>query len=478
MESISSDSVLPLIDETFENSVTGNRGGDAAKEKPFRKHARCSAQNHVVKPCGECESIEKNLKYENQTRFNKDRKNTELNLNGGDEHLNLMAIKPCFHSNDNENVWHVAHIDKYDTMGKFAMSPITVCSASALTNHSALKFGLESSSFIILNDQNENDSHFFPNITTTGETDQTPMQNDAHQSKIENTFDRPCDDCCFCNPSLHNKRHNGTKNSPKKCNFCSSRQQSTQTTPATSTRLQDKGQSINKHNNTTKTSAPMERIYERKYRSNHTHTRTHSRESDTINTKCTRKTNDKIRKTLLSGSDDRINANTDLTRNKTAEGNGNDVNDNKTTKQKSSIPKLPPANTDWITNSKESATSPSSSNSTGSSTKSHRRQDSKSVPNLPRPERWQNSSPNTNIKTQKSRTNSRYQHFFGDGKSSATDECTAVTSNETESKSKPTGNLIDKCWMCVPVSVYVLPLFGLVSFNVFIESFIDILIPH
>lgn len=434
MESISSDSVLPLIDETFENSVTGNRGGDAAEEKPFRKHARCSAQNHFVAPCRECESIEKNLKHENHTRFNKDKETTELNSNGADEQLFLMAIMPCFHSTDNDNVSHVAHIDKYDTIGKFSMSPITVCSANALTNHSALKFGLDSSSFIILNDENENDSHFFTNFTTTGETDQTPMQNDAHQSKMENTFDRPCDDCCFCNPSLHNKRRNGTENSPKNCNFCSSRQQSTQTTPATSTRLQDEGKSINK--------APMERIYESKYRSNHTHIRTHSKESDTINTQCTRKTNKKIRKTLLCGSEYQINANTDLTRNKAAEENGNDVYDNKTTKQKSSIPKLPPANADWITNSKESATSPSSSNSTGSSTKSHRRQDSKSVPNLPRPERWQNSSPNPNIKTQKSRTNSRYQHFYGDGRASATDKCTAVTSNETESKSKPTGNLI------------------------------------
>lgn len=454
LESVGSDSILPLIEETFENSVTGNRGGDAANGRPFRKNARCSAQNHFDAPCSECESIENNLKAENNLKSENNstkKKNSEANAIVNAEKVHLVALKPSSHSTNNENVWQVAHIDKYDTIGKFMLSPITVCSAqgtSSLTNNSSIKFGVDSSSFIVLHDENENASHFLPNITS-GETDATARNG-------QNTFDRS--DCCFCNPSLHHKRRNGTENSPKKCNFCSSRLQSTQTTPATSTRNQEKGQSINNTNIDAPRPLvpPVERIYESKYRSNHTHIRTRSRESDTINTQCTKKTNKKVRKSVLNGSDDRLNANSEANRNKTEQKtdnktedrNGNEVNGNKTSKQKSSIPKLPPATSEWITNSIDSTTSPSSSNSTGSSTKSHcshRRQDSKSVPNLPRTERWQNSDSSPNVKTQKIRTNSRYQNFYGNGTGSATERrgsTPAVTSIETKSKSKPTGNLI------------------------------------
>lgn len=436
LQSVGSDSILPLIDETFESSVTGVRGGDASKDKLFRKNARCSAQNHFDRPCSECESIENNLKDENIAQTDNDKMITESKLNENTEKMHLVAIKPS-HSNSNENVWQVAHIDKYDASGKFTLSPITICSAQAtntLTNNGSIKF--DSTSFIVLHDENENSSHFLPNITSN-ETN----RNGVCQSKCQNTFDRPCDDCCFCNPTLHHKHRLGSEHSPKKCNFCSSRQQSTQTTPATSTRYQEKGQSTNNNNASSRSSNPMERIYESKYRSNHTHIRTHSKESDTVNTQCTKKSNKKVRKTLLNGNDDHLNANTESNRAKSEEKNSNEVNGNKTTKNKSSIPKLPPATTDWITNSMESSTSPSSSNSTGSSTKSQRRQDSKSVPNLPRSERWQNTD--SISKTPKTRTNSRYQNFYGNsnGNGSATDERTAVTSSDSKSKSKPTGNL-------------------------------------
>lgn len=465
IQSVGSDSILPLIEETFDTSATGNRGGDASKEQPFRKHARCSAQNHFDAACSECESIENNLKDENDSIAN-DKKNSVAKLNANE--LHLVAIKPTCHQTGNENVWQMAHIEKYDTVGKFTLSPITVCSAQdtgTLTNNSSIKFGVDSSSFIVIHDENENASHFLPNITSS-EADQTPIRNGVYQSKGQNQFDRPCEDCCFCNPTLHHKRRNGNESSPKKCNFCSSRQQSTQTTPATSTRYQDKGQSVNNNGAAAaavkSSSVPIERIYESKYRSNHTHIRTHSKESDTINTQCTKKTNKKVRKTLLSGSDDRLNANTEPARNKPEETNGNEINGNKATKKKSSIPKLPPATNEWIANSMDSATSTSSSNSTGSSTKSNRRQDSKSVPNLPRADRLQNTEPSSNLKPQKTRTNSRYQNFYGNGTASATDERTAVTSSDSKSKSKPTGisffSLDKVCilfvWVCVCLAKY------------------------
>lgn len=462
-----------MIDETFESSVTGIRGGDAAKGKPFRKHARCSAQNHFNAPCSECESIENSIQQEGNTN-DVEEKAIESKVNANDEKQQLLALKPSGHSTSNENVWQVANVDKYDTSGKFMLSPITVCSAqgaSTLASTGPLKFGVDSTSFIILHDENENASHFLPNITNN-ESDQSGNRNGNHHPKIQNTFDRPCDDCCFCNPALHHKRRTGAEHSPKRCNFCTSRQQSTQTTPATSTRYQERSQSVNNDTDATaRSSAPMERIYESKYRSNHTHIRTHSKESDTFNTQCTKKTNKKVRKTLVNGIDDRLNANHESsTRNKSEESNSNEVNGNKATKHKSSIPKLPPATDNhWITNSMDSSTSPTSSNSTGSSTKSHRKHDSKSVPNLPRPDRWQaNTETSPNSKSQKTRTNSRYQNFYGNGTGSATDEQTAVTSSESKSISKPTGIfLFNKCFACVCVCVRVVnPPFVFFSFYI------------
>lgn len=448
MVSVDSNSILPLIDETFESSVTGNCGGDAAKSQPFRQHARCSAQTHFDAACSECESIENNLK-----------KDSKLNANAIEMQSTEKSVAlPSNHSTSNENVWQISHADKYDTTEKFLLHPITVCSAqdkSSLESISPLKFGVDSTSFIILHDENENASHFLPNITSN-ESNQSTNRNVGYPPKVQNKFERPCDDCCFCNPSLHHKhRRNGNEHSPKRCNFCSSRQQSTQTTPATTIRQQEHTQPLNNDADTTsRSSAPIERIYESKYRSNHTHIRTHSKESDTVNTQCTKKTNKKVRKTLLNGNDDRLNANhISPNRNSVVDGKAEELNGNEPigkkfeTKYKSSIPKLPAAtNQEWIANSMDSATSPNSTNSTStdSSTKSRRKYDSKSVPNLPKPDRgWPtaaaatDTSPNT--KSQKTRQNSRYQNFYGNGTNSATDDRTAVTSGESTTKSKPTG---------------------------------------
>lgn len=448
-----SSSILPLIEETFENSITGNCGGNAAKAQPFRKHARCSAQTHFDAACSECESIENNLRKEFKTK-------------AIEEKSHLPAVLP---PPSNDNVWQLSHANKYDTAEKFLLNPITVCSsqergALASTNTNPLKFGVDSTSFIILQDPNA--SQFLPNITNVDSNQNTHRGNGGyHTPKVQNQFDRPCDDCCFCNPALHHKHRRNGECSPKRCNFCSSRQQSTQTTPATaSMRQQDNTQTINK-NAESRASAPIERIYESKYRSNHTHIRTHSKESDTVNTQCTKKTNKKVRKTLLNGNDDRMNANhinsDQINDSKADKLNGNEVNGNasKTKQTNSSIPKLPSATTnqqEWMGNSADSITSSTSSNSTGSSTKSRRKYDSKSVPNLPKSERCPAAETSPNVKSQKIRQNSRYQNFYGNGTTgSANDERTTVTSSESTTKPKPTGKLMNSTtiFMCVCVRV-------------------------
>lgn len=424
-ESSDSNAILPLLEQTFETSVSGVVGGDAALEKPYRKNARCSAQNHLAESCAECDMIEKDLqevkKPENEKQ--KDEKLITDNeaaqeSNGNKIDANQMELVK-YQLQPNENVWQVSNIDKYDTMGKFNLS-------SATTQSSINTSGVDSTSFVILHD--ENVPHFLPNITATG-SEHSTVRNGYYPSKRSGPFNRPCDDCCFCNPNLHQNRYNGVESSPKKCNFCSSRQQSSQTTPNNSMRFPTKNETQPNETSTRSSTAPTERIYESKYRSSHTHVRTHSRESDTINTQCTKKTNRLVRRSVQNGIDDILNGNTKV------EKTSPNVELNETkAKKKSSIPKLPPpTQNDW--NSMDTSTSPSSSLSTGSSNKSNRRQDSKSVPNLPKAERWQHTEVNGNTKT-KARTNSRFQEFYGndnDGK----------TTTSIEPKSKPTGKFMD-----------------------------------
>lgn len=426
--SADSDSILPLINETFETSTTGQRGGNAAKDKLFRKNAICSAQHHPETPCTECQIIENDLKRETQQS-----KESDNNASDNNNPNYLQLIKPQIRS--------MCHIDKVEKMSKFNFSPNTICStqeseANSLTNNNSMKSAIDSTSFIILHDENDNTtSHFLPNITNIS-CDQST--NGFFQST--NTFSRPCDDCCFCNPNLHSKMHMDSNNSPKKCNFCSSRQQST---PAPSTQNQEKNFTSNNDSNISARSstAPTERILESKYRSSHSHIRTHSKDTDTINTQCTKNFNRKIRKITQIANDDHVNGNTSIgkekfqTKNDEAkECNGNN---SKMNKKKSTIPKLPPpSNHEWNSNSMDTSTSPSSSTSAASSHKSQRRQNSKSVPNLPRAERWSNVETNSNPKV-KTRTNSRYQEFYSNNNNNNNDR--NIVSNEQTLKSKPAG---------------------------------------
>lgn len=421
--SADSDSILPLINETFETSTTGQRGGNAAKDKPFRKNAICSAQHHPETPCTECQIIENDLKRE--TLQSKESDNNASD-NNNSNYLQLMKAQ-------NRSICHTnSNIDKVEKMSKFHFSPITICStqeseANSLTNNNSVKSAIDSTSFIILHDENDNTtSHFLPNITNIS----------CDQSK--NTFSRPCDDCCFCNPNLHSKMQMDSNNSPKKCNFCSSRQQST---PAPSTQNQEKNFTSNNDSNISDRSstAPTERIFESKYRSTHSHIRTHSKDTDTINTQCTKNFNRKIRKITQIANDDHDNGNASIGKEKFQPKNdeAKECNGNKLNKKKSTIPKLPPpSNHDWNSNSMDTSTSPSSSTSAASSHKSQRRQNSKSVPNLPRAERWSNVETNSNPKV-KTRTNSRYQEFYSNNNNNNNDR--NIISNEQTLKSKPAG---------------------------------------
>lgn len=428
--SVDSDSILPIIDETFETSVTGIHGGSATLEKPYRKNSGCSVQNHLGPHRPECDAIEKELQKSDQKQIAENGQTQEAKESKQEMNLQMATIDKCDAIEKNNN-----------------LSPISVYSAQngtilAKTNtNSPLGSGIDCKSFIILHDENENAAHFLPNITSTASECST-TRNAYDQTKQSNTsFNRPCDDCCFCNSNLHQCRQdeNGGE-SPKKCNFCNSRQQSNQTTPVNSSRFRVKNECVNNIDSGRSSTDPTDRIYERKYKSSHTHIQTHSRHSDTTNTRCTKKTNRLTRQSMHNGIDGILNGNLRKTKlfGKTEEKSSNiEMNgSNKITTnnndKKSSIPKLPPpTQNDWY--STETSPSSSSSLSTGSSNRSVRRQDSKSVPNLPRAERWPNIETNGNGNGMaKTRTNSRYQEFYGNN---------GIEQESTDLKSKPAGEL-------------------------------------
>lgn len=327
-----------------------------------------------------------------------------------------------------KNVWHSSNIPHIDKMSEFNLTPITTCTTQAsdsinTVNHT-IKPVLDNTSFIVLNDENENATHY-------------PVGKDA--------FNRPCDDCCFCNPNLHQQtKQSGASDeqlSSRKCNFCiSSRQQSTQTTPAPCNRTHTKlNTPSNESNYTGRTStAPTEHTFESRSRSTHSHIRRQAKDSDVINTICTRKLNRTTRKTtqlINNNGNDAQSNDTNKMHGKTDELH--DLNGNKAKgSKKSTIPKLPPPtnnNEYWHSNSNDTLTSSPSSSSNESGSKVQRRRNSKSVPNLPKGERWSNAELKNPTKPH-SRSNSRYDEFYSESDR-------AMGTNPSPNKTKPTGKM-------------------------------------
>lgn len=433
-----SENFLALLDETFDTSVTGVRG---TSKKPYQRKPKCSNTNHVDK-CAECETIEKELNL-NESPVNEEHKKETESKDTKQKDCNLTeaTVQPIAAAyGPSENVWQVDNIEKYDTFSKLNLSPITILSSrddgAAATGNSTstIDTGIDSTSFIVLRND-EHLTHFFPNITTTGTS--TTSGNNLFYSKNSSASEnqRPCFDCCFCNPALHHRNNT----SPKTCNYCSSCRQTRRddATPANDPFSQPTT-NINQLNNGATdrgTTHSNERLYESRFRSNHKHVRTRSRESGIVSTNCTRHSNRKVRQ-IAPATDDVTNGNAKHAEQpQPTEPKNNNIretqNETEKTSKKSSIPKLPPC--EWSSNSCETNTNPPTSSSTstdGSSPRMRRRQDSKSVPNLPMANRNQNLPKPKNSST-KTRTNSRYQHFYGDGETNDVDKAVV---NSTDSK--------------------------------------------
>lgn len=126
-------------------------------------------------------------------------------------------------------------------------------------------------------------SHFAPSINTAN----THEMGESHSQQR-------CNDCCFCNPDLHKRSRSISRN----CSYCDRLNERWQATSPKATVKKDT--LINKGTNT-----KPERFFETQSKTDHTHVRTRSKDSDTVSLKCTR-INTKVRRLL---TEDMVNGN-------------------------------------------------------------------------------------------------------------------------------------------------------------------------
>lgn len=126
--------------------------------------------------------------------------------------------------------------------------------------------------------------------STTAPSDRPASPSSATADDSLNSKER-CNDCCFCNPNLH--RRDGAI-SAESCSYCNQQRQSARPIPPP-----PKTQETRSTNTT--------HFYETLSKTDHTHVRTRSKDSDTVSLKCTR-TNSKVRRFIpddtVSGVDD------------------------------------------------------------------------------------------------------------------------------------------------------------------------------
>lgn len=160
-----------------------------------------------------------------------------------------------------DNVWQVEDIKNYNPDQIKSPESRPVETVTPATN-----LDVDSTSFIVLRDD-----------------DNEMLKETKMEESLPNSRDR-CVDCCFCNPDLH--RRDGAS-SAASCNFCNKRKVSS------------------KSRETETKSTNTARVYESLSKSDHTHIRTKSKDSDTVSLKCTR-TSSRIRRII---PDDALNGN-------------------------------------------------------------------------------------------------------------------------------------------------------------------------
>lgn len=235
-----------------------------------------------------------------------------------------------------------------------------------------------------------------------------------------------CSECYLCNHETHSI---GCPD--KKCNNCRmNRNKSKTSTGHTDRRQSDKCSNAKRSPNYLETS------------SNHRHCQTKSKDSDVISVEC-RKVNKKVSR-YITGNHDTENVDLKSPVGLKAEGipsGDGQQQQHSNSNSTSSVPKLPVSLSEWSTSTNSCDTVSSSNESSVmnvSPKQSRRRTDRHSVPHLPTAERWFNAA-NKNehkpISTQRTRTNSRYEKFYGS-------KMATVASDDQTNKLTETGSVI------------------------------------
>lgn len=256
VSSSGSENILTVIDKTF---------SDSSQIDQFDTPKTVDSINRPI--CSECHNIDVELNMEMNgvelqleptEPYEADKAKNESDKSIAAEKVENVCEEVPRNCAQDENVWQVEDIKNYTSVKLNSPEPQPDV---PITNTE-----IDTTSFIVLRDDE--------NIS---------LKNAVIDETLPNSRDR-CIDCCFCNPDLH--RREGAS-SAASCNFCNKRRQSAKTR-----------ETETKSTNTA-------RMYESLSKSDHTHIKTKSKESDTVSLKCTR-TNSRIRRFI---PEDALNGN-------------------------------------------------------------------------------------------------------------------------------------------------------------------------
>ncbi|KAG4066145.1 hypothetical protein HA402_010347 [Bradysia odoriphaga] len=256
VSSSGSENILTVIDKTFAQSLH-NDHFDTPKTIDSSERLICSECININEEIQRVE-LESEVKEPIESGVGKDEPATRTT---DVEVVENVRNDVPSNSVQDENVWQVEDIKNYNSDQKKSPESRSVETVTPATNAE-----IDSTSFIVLRDD-ENEI----------------LKNTKMEEALPNSRDR-CSDCCFCNPDLH--RRDGAS-SAASCNFCNKRRESS------------------KNRETGTKSTNTARAYESLSKSDHTHIRTKSKESDTVSLKCTR-TSSRIRRFV---PDDALNGN-------------------------------------------------------------------------------------------------------------------------------------------------------------------------
>lgn len=291
---------LPIIDKVLRLSSLTNKGLLISTLISNNNHlSDCVALNHhksSIRPptadCARCRYIEDELLKDFSNSLANDLQ--KPGDNGEQVHyrneptvLNVSSVQKEECLSNIESVWQVDD-GKTVNISEKQSSPKT----EVVLEENSSKAEIDSTSFIILRDDDD-DGAGTTNRTSTKSATEEEMRKNSSGIILNRPSRGQCDDCCYCNPSLH--QNDGSSNE-RACNYCKSAK------PGDTPLAEDAHRNGVEHKSTTGTNTALQpetgTVYEEKLTTkDHTHVRTKSKDSDTVSLKCT-KINSKIRRII------------------------------------------------------------------------------------------------------------------------------------------------------------------------------------